>query len=106
MIYLRTHLTVADNSGVKRVWAIGVLGRGNKLTATVGDVVKCHIKEADPDVLAKKGERVFRGQNLVVIESMKMESGVASPCDGIVESVSVSAGQAVEADEILIRFKA
>ena len=58
MIYLRTHLSVADNSGVKRVWAIGVLGRGNKKAATIGDVVKCHIKEADPDALAKKGEMV------------------------------------------------
>lgn len=58
MIYLRTHLSVADNSGVKRVWAIGVLGRGNKHSAGVGDIVKCHIKEAAPGALAKKGEMV------------------------------------------------
>ena len=58
MIYLRTHLTVADNSGVKRVWAIGVIGRGNKTGAEVGDIVTCHIKEAGPDALAKKGDVV------------------------------------------------
>ncbi len=58
MISLRTHLTVADNTGVKKVWAIGVIGRANKPTAEVGDVISVHVREADPDALAKKGEVV------------------------------------------------
>ena len=56
MISMRTHLAVADNSGVKKVWAIGVIGRGNKKTAAVGDVITVHVRESDPDALAKKGE--------------------------------------------------
>ena len=39
-------------------------------------------------ILVKKGDRVYRGQDLVVIESMKMESGVSSPCEGVVENVT------------------
>ncbi len=70
------------------------------------NVLVCPMPGLVVDVLAKRGERVFRGQNLVVIESMKMESGVPSPCDGVVDEVSVATGQAVEADEVLIRFKA
>ena len=58
MIQVRTHLNVADNSGVKKVWAIGVIGRGNKKKANVGDVITGHVREADPDALAKKGEVV------------------------------------------------
>ena len=58
MIAMRTQLEVADNSGVKKVWAIGVIGRANKQTAGVGDVVSVHVREADPDALAKKGEVV------------------------------------------------
>ena len=58
MIGLRTHLAVADNSGVKKVWGIGVIGRGNKHWADVGDVMTAHVREADPDALAKKGEVV------------------------------------------------
>jgi len=58
MIGLRTHLSVADNTGVKKVWGIGVIGRANKQTADVGDVMTVHIREADPDALAKKGEVV------------------------------------------------
>ena len=53
---MRTQLEVADNSGVKKVWAIGVIGRANKRTADVGDVMTVHVREADPDALAKKGE--------------------------------------------------
>lgn len=58
MIQVRTHLEVADNSGVKKVWAIGVIGRANKQTADIGDVITVHVREADPDALAKKGEVV------------------------------------------------
>jgi len=56
------------------------------------------------NILVKKGDRVYRGQDLVVIESMKMESGVSSPCDGIVDNVAATIGKAVETDEVLITF--
>jgi propionyl-CoA carboxylase alpha chain len=36
---------------------------------------------------------------------MKMESGVASPVDGVITEVLVSKGQAVEADQTLIKFE-
>jgi biotin carboxyl carrier protein len=36
---------------------------------------------------------------------MKMESGVSSPCDGIVEDVIATVGKSVETDEVLITFK-
>ena len=55
-------------------------------------------------ILVNKGDRVYRGQDLVVIESMKMESGVSSPCDGVVENVAAAIGKAVETDEVLITF--
>ena len=57
------------------------------------------------DVPVQKGDRVFRGQSLVILESMKMESGVPSPIDGIVAEVLVKAGQAVEANDVLVRFE-
>ncbi len=56
------------------------------------------------NILVKKGDRVYRGQDLVVIESMKMECGVSSPCDGVVENVATTIGKAVETDEVLITF--
>jgi len=53
----------------------------------------------------RKGDRVYKGQDLVVLESMKMESGVSSPCDGEIEDIKVQEGQAVETGDILITFK-
>jgi len=58
MITVRSHLAVADNSGVKKVWAIGVIRRANKRTADIGDVITVHVREAEPDALAKKGDVV------------------------------------------------
>jgi large subunit ribosomal protein L14 len=55
MLQLRSHLDVADNTGAKVAWVIGVLG-SNQRYAGVGDVIKVHIKDAAPDAQVKKGE--------------------------------------------------
>ena len=58
MIAMRSQLAVADNTGVKRVSCIGVIGRSGKPKAGIGDVVTCNVREADPDAMVKKGELV------------------------------------------------
>jgi large subunit ribosomal protein L14 len=55
MLQVRSHLDVADNTGAKVAWNIGVLGR-NQMYAGIGDVIKVHIKDAAPDGTVKKGE--------------------------------------------------
>ncbi len=75
-----------------------------KASTALNNVLLCPMPGLVVDVLVQKGERVFRGQNLVILESMKMESGVASPIDGVISGVQVEKGQAVEADQILIKF--
>jgi propionyl-CoA carboxylase alpha chain len=50
------------------------------------------------------GERVFRGQELIILESMKMESAVSAPGDGVVDSVCVKPGDAVETGTVLVHF--
>ena len=74
MIMMRTQLTVADNTGVKRVSCIGVLGRSGKLIATLGDVVTCNVREADPDAMSKKGE-VVRGDVVRMKASVPRRDG-------------------------------
>lgn len=68
-------------------------------------VLVCPMPGLVVDIRVKPGDRVFRGQDLVSIESMKMESFVASPCDGVVEEVKVASGQAVESGDVLLTFK-
>jgi len=57
------------------------------------------------DIRVTSGERVYRGQEVVILESMKMESGVASPRDGIVGAVRVGTGDAVDTGDVLIEFR-
>ena len=70
------------------------------------NVLVCPMPGLVVAVPVKQGERVFRGQTMVVLESMKMESDVASPVDGVVAEVRGAVGQAVEAGDVLIRFQA
>jgi len=56
MIFKRTLLTVADNTGAKVASCIGVIGRKNKLDATIGDIITVNIKSSTPDATVKKGE--------------------------------------------------
>jgi len=52
-----------------------------------------------------EGERVYKGQDLLVVECMKMQTGVSSPRDGKVSSVLVKEGKAVETGELLLTFQ-
>ena len=58
MIQAETNLTVADNSGARRVQCIKVLGGSKRKFATVGDVIVVSVKEAIPRGRVKKGEVV------------------------------------------------
>lgn len=57
MVQLRSMLAPADNSGAKRLMIIGVPGRVG-ITATLGDVVLCVVKGADPAGIVLDHEKV------------------------------------------------
>ena len=53
---------------------------------------------------AKPGDRVSRGQRLVVLEAMKIEHEIAADLDGTVDDVAVAVGDQVAARSVLIRL--
>ena len=57
MIQLRSILNLADNSGAKSLIVIGVSAKIGK-KATVGDVVRCVVKKADPAGVVADREKV------------------------------------------------
>jgi len=54
MIQLLSRLEVADNTGAKKVRMIRRIGQ-NKKTASVGDIIVCHVKESSTEASVKKG---------------------------------------------------
>lgn len=72
--------------------AAGVAG-GVKVTAgAAGKVFK---------IEASVGQKVAKGDAVVIIEAMKMEIPVVAPEDGTVASIDVAVGDAVEAGGVL-----
>jgi large subunit ribosomal protein L14 len=57
MIQTQTYLTVADNSGAKKIMCIRVLG-GNKKTADLGDIIIGVVKVASPNMPIKRSDVV------------------------------------------------
>lgn len=57
MIQLRSILKPADNSGAKRLMVIGVSTKIGK-TASVGDVINCVVRGADPNGVVSNKEKV------------------------------------------------
>jgi large subunit ribosomal protein L14 len=58
MVYLRSRLDVADNSGARMATMIGVIGKGSAQSAGIGDVITANVKEASAIGTVKKGEVV------------------------------------------------
>ncbi len=58
MIQNETMLTVADNSGAKKILCIRVLGGAKRKAGHLGDVIIATVKEATPGGVVKKGEIV------------------------------------------------
>jgi 3-methylcrotonyl-CoA carboxylase alpha subunit len=57
------------------------------------------------DVLVSPGQRVDKGQPLMIIEAMKMEHTIAAPAAGVVAQVLFGRGDQVKEGEQLIQFE-
>ena len=53
-------------------------------------------------VLVTEGQEFKKGDNLLVLEAMKMENILKSPTDGVVKSIKIKPGDKVDKNEVLI----
>jgi len=58
MIQMQSVLSVADNSGAKKLCCIKVPGGSKRKYAGIGDIIICSVKEALPNSRVKKGDVV------------------------------------------------
>ena len=56
-------------------------------------------------VAVKAGEKVAKGSELLVLEAMKMQTSIASPVDGVVKKVHVTAAEIVRDNQLLVEFE-
>jgi acetyl-CoA carboxylase biotin carboxyl carrier protein len=56
-------------------------------------------------VTVKQGDQVTEGQDVVILESMKMEIPISSEVSGIVDEITVSEGDFVNDGDVLIKLK-
>ena len=56
-------------------------------------------------LLVEPGQTVSEGQDLLILEAMKMENIIQAPKDGEIEHIEVSNGDAVEKNQVLISYK-
>ncbi len=68
-----------------------------------------HVAAPMPGVVAKisatAGQKVVKGDLLLTIEAMKMETGIHAERDGVVGTLHASAGMQVDAKELLLVFE-
>lgn len=79
------------------------LGMSNLNSAKISEV-KAPMPGLVLKVFVKEGDEVKKGDNLFILEAMKMENIIKSPGDVVVKSVKTKPGDKVEKGQVLILF--
>lgn len=57
------------------------------------------------EVKKRAGESVKRGDEILILEAMKMHTSIAAPVDGKIKVIPVAAGDTVRESQVLIEFE-
>ncbi|CUH93985.1 hypothetical protein P22_0047 [Propionispora sp. 2/2-37] len=52
-------------------------------------------------IVAQAGQKVKKGDVVLILEAMKMQNEISAPADGTIKSINVAAGQGVKIGEIM-----
>ncbi len=64
--------------------------------------VKSEVTGSIWKIQVAKGDQVEEEDELIILESMKMEIPVEAPVDGVVKDILVKEGQQIETDQLLV----
>ncbi len=71
-----------------------------------------HIKELKApmpgmvlNVLVEAGDEIKKGDNLVILEAMKMENVIKAATDCVIKDVKVRVGEKVEKNQVMVEFE-
>ncbi|TAF31554.1 MAG: acetyl-CoA carboxylase biotin carboxyl carrier protein subunit [Cytophagales bacterium] len=77
------------------------MGMGEQSSAKIG-TLKAPMPGLVLNVNVEVGQEVSKGDNLLILEAMKMENMLKAPASGLVKEVKVIKGQSVEKGQVLI----
>lgn len=69
------------------------------------DAVKAAMPGSLVSLAVAEGDSVTTGQTILIMESMKMETTIVAPRDGIVETLHVAVGQTFDKDALLVTLE-
>ncbi|WOD43628.1 acetyl-CoA carboxylase biotin carboxyl carrier protein subunit [Hwangdonia lutea] len=69
------------------------------------DSIKAPMPGLILEIQVEANQEVKENDTLLILEAMKMENIITSPRDGIIKSISVTKGDAVEKNQLLIEFE-
>ncbi len=73
--------------------------------AAGADVIKAAMPGSLVSLGVAAGDSVHKGQTLLVMESMKMETTIVAPRDGVVAEVRLAPGQTFDKDAVLLSLE-
>lgn len=94
--------TLVSNSEMYKVYrgykpsGLNKGGAGALMTQMPGKVVK---------IMFKEGDKVSKGDTVLILEAMKMENEIKSGADGVIKSVNIKEGQALDTGFLMIEIE-
>ena len=80
------------------------LGLGNLNSNKVSDI-KAPMPGLVLKVLVSEGDEIKKGDNLFILEAMKMENIIKAPADAVIKSIKVKPADKVEKGQLIMLFK-
>jgi biotin carboxyl carrier protein len=77
----------------------------NNLNGTKISELKAPMPGLVLKIFAEDGAAVVKGDNLFILEAMKMENIIKSPADAVVKIIKIKPGDKVEKGQILLQFE-
>jgi biotin carboxyl carrier protein len=88
---------ICEQNGAKCFIQLLDLSKVNEIKAPMPGLVL--------DIIAEVGQEVNEGDNILILEAMKMENNIKSPTTGVIKEIKCEKGAAVEKNEVLILFE-
>ena len=94
--------TLVSNSEMYKVYrgykpsGLNKGGAGALMTQMPGKVVK---------IMFKEGDKVAKGDTVLILEAMKMENEIKSGADGIIKSINIKEGQALDTGFLMVEIE-